>query len=248
MHVSGKTTVDETLVDQQFGVESTALKLKRVVEMYQWQEQSKSETRKKIGGGTETVTTYDYEMGWSEELIDSNDFKVPEGHQNPSTMPYRTTVWTADQVNLGSFVLSPSLVARIDNYQDLPVDSDDASRATIAIPFAVDAGRFYIGTSPANPRISDMKVSFAVVLPSDVSIVARQTQATFEPFVTRAGGSIELLHTGIVSAENMFQSAHSSNATTSWILRALGVFLMFLGLKMLLGPLVVLADVLPDRR
>ena len=245
VHVSGMTEVDGSLVDPLFGVTSTALKLKRVVEMYQWQERSTSETRKKLGGGTETVTTYDYDKVWSERLIDSNTFKVTEDHQNPSTMAYQTTEWTADQVNLGSFTLSPSLVARIDSYTGLGLEPDAASKTTIPVPIAVDAGRFYIGNTPSSPRISDMKVSFSVVLPTEVSIVARQTQNTFEPFLTRAGGSIELLQTGIASAESMFQSAHASNNMTTWILRALGLFLMFLGLKMLLAPLVVLADVLP---
>ena len=56
VHMTGMATTEENLVDTSFGVSSQAIKLKRYVEMYQWQEESKSKEKKKLGGGTETVT------------------------------------------------------------------------------------------------------------------------------------------------------------------------------------------------
>lgn len=68
VHVSGTATTKETLRDGEFMVSAQGLRLRRVVQMYQWQERSRSETKKKLGGGTETVTTYTYSKIWSPKL------------------------------------------------------------------------------------------------------------------------------------------------------------------------------------
>ena len=58
VHVTGKATTEEILEDSVFNVSIRAIKLKRVVQMYQWKEVVTSKTKKKLGGGTETVKTY----------------------------------------------------------------------------------------------------------------------------------------------------------------------------------------------
>ena len=55
IHLTGKAVTEGTLVDQTFDVSTKAIKLMRVVEMYQWQQESQSEEKKKLGGGTETL-------------------------------------------------------------------------------------------------------------------------------------------------------------------------------------------------
>ena len=45
VHLSGRATTDEVLTDIEFGVEvASVIKLRRVVEMYQWEESANSET------------------------------------------------------------------------------------------------------------------------------------------------------------------------------------------------------------
>ena len=51
VHVSGQAITDEIISDTEFEVAVTAIKLKRKVEMYQWNEKKKRKTRKKLGGG-----------------------------------------------------------------------------------------------------------------------------------------------------------------------------------------------------
>jgi len=51
------------------------------VEMSQWQEQTRSETRNKLCGGAEAVTTYNYRRVWQEGRNDSNRFLQPKGRQ-----------------------------------------------------------------------------------------------------------------------------------------------------------------------
>ena len=83
VHIAGKADTESILEDFTFGISSNALKLRRIVEMYQWKEASERTKKKKIGGGTETTTTYTYHKVWSEHLIDSRKFKKTAEHQNP---------------------------------------------------------------------------------------------------------------------------------------------------------------------
>ena len=88
VHVTGTATTAETLKDPLFGIAQPALALERKVEMYQWQEKEEHTQRKKLGGATETVTTYTYSRGWSNEPVDPSSFQERSGHENPA-FPFR---------------------------------------------------------------------------------------------------------------------------------------------------------------
>lgn len=126
VHLIGTATSAEMLSDPDFGVSVNAISLLRNVEMYQWSENASSETKKKVGGGTETVTTYTYEKAWAPFLIDSSDFKE-SGHKNPAAMPYQSADWYAKNVTLGPFTLSESLIERIGPVEDYPLDALSSS-------------------------------------------------------------------------------------------------------------------------
>ena len=243
IHTSGLATTDEILTDTDFAISENALRLRRDVEMYQWQESSSSETRNKLGGGTETVTTYSYAKAWSSEAINSGSFKQPDDHQNPGFMRYGGEEKVTDRATLGAFHLPQSEVGRIGGWQDLVVALAEAA----ALPDGTEVwnGGYYLGIDPAEPQIGDLTVRFSVVRPTEISIVAKQVSNSIEPYRTSNGGSINLQQPGAHDAESMFQVAVQSNKNLTWILRALGFFIMFLGLKMILAPLAVLADVVP---
>ena len=256
VHTSGRAEVSGTLTDPLFGVSSPAIKLRRTVEMYQWDEDEDKETRKKTGGGTETVTTYSYRKRWSESLIDSDRFKRSGGHENPKTMPFDSELFTASEVKLGGFVLSSGLIADISSWESLRLDTVPAGVAATTTPstsmaeqsstgfVAVDGG-LYQGSNPGQPQIGDVRVQFSVVMPTDVSVVAQQTGHTFRPYQTKAGRALEMLDLGIVPADAMFEAAQKRNTTLTWVMRLVGFLVMFLGITLVFRPLVVVADVLP---
>jgi hypothetical protein len=245
VHLTGRAVSDETLRDPDFGVASQAIKLRRVAEMYQWKEESRSEEKKKLGGGTETTTTYSYNKTWSTDLINSGGFKVPEGHQNPGQMAYPSREAVASRVTIGAFTLSGSLVSQMRGYTPLPLGTDFALPPALAGKGKASGDTVYLGRDPGSPQIGDIRVSFQEVKPTEISLVARQVNDTFEPYQARAGGTIELLETGTQSAEAMFQQAQKSNTVLTWALRGGGFVLMLIGLQLILGPLSVLADVVP---
>lgn len=245
IHVTGKADSEASLKDPVFGVSANALKLKRSVEMYQWHEKSQSKTEKELGGGTKTVTTYTYNQEWSDKLIHSSDFKHPNGHQNPRSLPYESTQMVADKVTLGAFTLSPSLVGMINNYEPLPVSDDTPLPANLVNKAKLHDGGFYFGNDPVKPQVGNVRIKFFVAKPTEVSIVAKQIETTFEPYFAKTGGSIELLQTGSVSAQGMIQKAQEDNILLTWILRLAGFVLLLIGINLILRPLSVFADVLP---
>ena len=193
------------------------------------------------------MTTYTYRKTWSPNVIDSSSFKRPDGHENPSAMPAASQNWTATKVTLGAFTLSEDQVGMLEKSEPLKVDANAAAALSPAMkPRAkLDQGGYYMGKDPASPAVGDAKITFQVVRPATVSIVARQVGSTFEAYPAQAGDSILLLTYGTVSADSMFKAAEKANVILTWVLRGLGFFMMFLGLNMVLRPFAVVADVLP---
>jgi len=247
VHMTGEATTTETLSDLEFGVSVPAIKLERRAEMYQWKEEKKSQTRSKLGGGSETVTTYSYSQAWSPQLIQSSSFKERTGHENPHDMPIKTQTRTAKKVTLGAFTLSEAQVDLLNKVEDFSLDEKAAAASPPAAKtgFNFRDGGYYKGADPSAPAIGDVRVTFQVVQPATVSIVARQISDTFEPYQAKAGGSILLVTYGTVSADSMFKTEEESNTTLAWATRLVGFFMMAFGIFLVFRPFEVVADVLP---
>lgn len=111
IHLSAPLRVSAPLADAEFGVTAPgALRLVRTAEMYQWREETRSETRDRLGGGQETVTTYSYSLAWSAQPIDSSRFRQPQGRGNPP-MRYRGLEVVAQDARLGPFALRQEQLA-----------------------------------------------------------------------------------------------------------------------------------------
>ena len=250
VHLSDQVTSgDEVLNDPLFGVAATGIRLTRKVEMYQWQEEKSSETRKKLGGGTETATTYSYKQVWSDKLISSANFN-PEHraeHQNPTTRLAEPLTLVGGNVRLGAFKLPSGVIAKMQGDAALAATDEDLAKAApdLRAKLTLAAGTFYAGPNPANPALGDQRISFQVLAPAVWSVIARQNADTLEPYQPKSGPAIERVESGTVSADLMFKHAASENAMLTWGLRLLGFVLMALGLGLIVSPLSVLADVLP---
>lgn len=239
VHMTGLATTAETLTDPAFDVSANALKLTRSVEMYQWQESSRSETKTKLGGGQETVTTYTYDKAWSDEAIDSSGFQEPDGHQNTGEMPYDSDSWAADRATLGAFVLPADLVAKLGDGDAIPVP-DSAARDGRRI----QADRLYIGKDPDAPAVGDVRIRFTALEPQTVSVIAAQSDDTLAPY-TKAGKPIAMASVGTHAAEAMFAEAKAANTMILWFVRLAGYLLMAIGFVLVFNPLGVVGSVIP---
>lgn len=247
VHVSGAVLVHEQLRDPVFALSAEALRLVRVVEMYQWTETEKSETTKNAGGSETKTTTYTYEKKWSERLVDSSAFKQKGDHTNPTTLPYDGKDMAATDAKLGAFAFPDEAIRRLAKFDDVAVD--EAARAKLAPELMsrtqVHEGKLFVGKTPKEPSVGDVRVGFRVIRPQIVSIIAQQSGGAFRVFPTKAGDGIMRVEAGAVDAPKMFAEARSENVTLTWILRGVGFLLMALGMSLVFRPIAAVADFIP---
>ncbi len=247
VHLSGHAAPAGTLTDPVFGVTEPAIRLRREAKTYQWVEEKKSETRKKLGGGEETVTTYSYSKDWRDSKIDSADFKEPSGHENPGSLAVESSSWQASDVRVGAFQLSDGLIGGIRGAVDVPASQETIKAITgnLKDRTRLHGNELYIGRDPASPAVGDVRIAFTKVPPGDVSVIGKQTAGRLGPYQTMAGDALEMIQTGIAPADAMFASAEQANTLLTWALRLGGFLLMAFGIALLLRPIRVLADVVP---
>ena len=109
----------------------------------------------------------------------------------------------------------------------------------------VQGSAVYLGANPGNPTIGDVRITFTETPPANVSIIAQVTGNTFEPFTASNGYKFSRLEDGNHSSAAMFEDARRENSIMVWVLRAVGVILVMLGLGLVFKPLSVIADVIP---
>ena len=247
IYVNGKAQTTATLSDSTFAVSQPGIHLNRVVEMYQWKEKESTKTEEKLGGTKETTKTYDYTKGWSSSSQNSNNFKVQEGHINPR-MIYSGESYTAPNVSLGAFELGGSLKERISGAQKLTLNDSQLANlpSELKSKTKLSNGAFYIGENPASPKVGDYRIRYTYV-PSEVtvSVLAKQQGSSFTAYQTSNGKSMMFLRTGTVGPDEIVGQEQASNTTLTWILRGVGMLLMFFGLMAIVAPLRVMSSVIP---
>lgn len=259
VHTSGKLATPDILTDTVFGLKVNAIRFTRKVEMYQWRETSRTREEKQLGGSVKKITVYEYQKSWSTQLIDSSKFKEA-GHTNPAAFTIPGTRSLAKNVTLGAFTLNEDFIAAVGGEKDYELPKEFKLPAALkgvvagnmiyipaAVPVstAVDTTVAAAERNPVSaPEVGDVRISFKVIYPHDLSVVAKQTGKSFTAFPIE-GDTIRLIANSIQSAEQMFQTAHSANNTMTWILRIVGFAMMYIGVSMVLKPLSVLGDVVP---
>lgn len=245
IHVQGELETETPLVDREFGIEARAARLVRTVEMYQWKEESRTETRQLAGGGEERVTTYTYRRVWSDTRIASERFRRPAGHANPP-MRFRRAEVVAEDARLGAFRPGPTAAGRLPADDLRPVTEEEAARLRGATgpAHAVD-GILYLGADPGSPRIGDLRITYHVAPTGPASFIGRQVGADLQEYQTTAGDRLLLARAGLVSAEAMFARAHEENVFLTWIIRVLGTIFMWVGFLLILRPVAVVGDLVP---
>ena len=260
VHMNGFATTDEILSDSYFGIKTNAIKLKVDVEYYQYVENKHEERRDKVGGGEEVITTYTYEKRWVPSLVNSSSFADPDYKNANNRQPILTLEdqqYVAEKVTFGAYTLSSSLKNQISNDAAFDIEPDqtridqinaEAKKLymdTTSDYVHVQNNVIYLGRSTSAPEIGDSRITYTRTMPCDASIIAKVNGDTFEAFTHTNGYSLETLSEGTHSMDEMFASEHSSNKTTAWILRVLGILLLYWGFKNIFGILDTLAKVLP---
>jgi len=253
VHASGLADTRDILHDPVFKITTRAIALERSVEFCQLTEQSKSETREKPDGGKETVTTYTYSKRWVSEPGDSTRFKN-DYNVRGVLLPLENYEARAVNVSLGAYRLPPFLISSIRGFKPLTIELSEIRKnilnweiqwkILLAEPGAHrDAfgeyvhtlgNSIYIGASPAAPRIGDVRVTFRVIEPTPVSIIAKVDGDTLKPFYRDNISS--RLSMGVQSLEDMLPVPGDGKPfeTWTWAMRIGGTLLVILGFNALL--------------
>lgn len=247
IYLSGLATTNDILRDPFLQISRNAIKLHRQVEIYQWQENIKTETKKQVGGIKQVTKTYKYKPTWAAKLIDSSEFNESAQHKNPSKIPIHSATDYAKNVKVGDFVIPSDLIKKIDDPTIINLNdfSSNALQSKIDKTVKHFKGEFYIGLDPRLPQIGDLKIQEYEVLPQTVSIIAQQNYDTLEPYQTQSSKIIYLLEMGVHSPQEMIANAEAENQLNTWLLRLLSLCMMIIGLAFLMQLFNIIADFIP---
>lgn len=245
VHTSARAEAKDAVADPVFGLQLPGtVKLRRNVEMFQWTEHKSTKKRTKMGGGEETVTEYTYRTEWDAKMHRSSEFQKPAGHTNPEPL-YNSENFSAKQVSLGAYRLPDFLIAAWNDYKPLSPPAKETLPEALQSRAQLRDNWLYLSANSDEPKLGDLRVKFESIPAGDASVLVRQIKDTFEPYTTKTETKIARITSGVQSKESMFAAAQSENTMMTWLLRGLGLLLMFLGLVCIFQPLKVVADVLP---
>ncbi len=143
VHATADLVTQDYLQDTAFGINENAIRLERTVEIYQWVESSTERTEKKLGGSTQTITTYSYSAKWVNGPVNSNEFKDEKAriqYVNVGGLPFRNETQYATNVTFGAFRFNEDLIKRISGAEDYKFAAD----AKLPLPVARIEGKYVI--------------------------------------------------------------------------------------------------------
>lgn len=203
----------ESLKDETFEINVKSSKLKRIVEIYEWEENCNE-------------NNCSYEKNWKEELINSDNFKQKE-YINPKTKPYESIEIIAQNVKVGAFTLNEDLIKKLPynkqatNYK--LTDEYNKEEYKIINEYITDAEDI------ENPEIGNIRISFKYNVSSTVSILAVQTNDTFKEYTAKNKNKIYTIKEGRIKGEQILEDLANENNTLKWIIRLIGTIIIILG-------------------
>jgi hypothetical protein len=239
VHVTGMMKPTTAARDPVFGATGDGLlRLSRTVEMYQWKQETSSQSQQSVGGSKTTETTYTYRKAWSDQPIESGQFRYPNNHQNPM-MQVRSATFDGGGVTLGAYKVDAVVLNRIANFTSLPPPTAPPSG------YEASGDGLYRGQDPNQPAIGDVRVSFKGIPSQTISVAAALAGGGLTAWRDTNGYTIALAEPGVVPAQTLFHEQQASESTLTWILRGVGFVLMLIGFICISRPLAMLAAVLP---
>jgi hypothetical protein len=216
----------------------------RTVEMYSWQEESESKSKTNTGGSETTDTTYTYVKDWVEGPQRSSGFKYPEGHENPQKTleSFLNKVQNATigvyQVDMSSVMLPVFTKVQL-NQQNITLTKDVILANDSYIFISQDKESTF-----ANPKIGDLRVSYSVLYPGKtVTIFGKLNGDNISPYFDEDNNQLYHIFSG--TRDEAISTLHSEYTLMLWILRLVGLLMMWIGLSLLFDPISVLLSFLP---
>ena len=215
VRLEGMATAEGFVEDPETGVRAPGLLLSRVVEMWQWLEKT-------------TDDGVVNEQGWSDTLVDSSAFADPEGHQNPET-PRLPPLMMTNTVKVGEFVVPDKLVRSIQKRRPFEV-TPAATAGPATLGATVHDGALVLASDPQAPQVGDLRVTYEVVEPLEVSLLGIQTGNTLSHVSDGSGPAYLVLK---IEGQPLFPNLDSISPAQIWLYRGLALAGLGLGLGLM---------------
>ena len=103
----------------------------------------------------------------------------------------------------------------------------------------------YFGRVPGSPEVGDVRVTFEIVVPAKVTVMAVVDGDSFKPYKAKNGKRFQTLVMGKKSGDEIIDAEKEANNMILWALRILGIMLVIAGLKGIFGFLETILKVVP---
>ncbi len=228
-----------TLGDPDFLKPGNYVQLRRESEMYAWVEKVTKKEEKKVGGGTKETKTYTYDKQWTSRPEKSDDFRYPEGHDNPPLTVHGQS-WSAPKATVGAYGFVP------DDIQ-LPSSRPISLTSEIVLPgkHKKNGDYLFLGRGTLEqPVLGDVRVSFKGIEGGrKVTAYGKQEGLTLIAYMHEGKDKLYRVVDG--THEEAIAALHGEHTTMTWILRLVGFLMMWFGLALVLGPIQAVLDILP---
>jgi hypothetical protein len=236
--LSGQLSTSDLVGDTVYLKPGNYVQLSRRVEMFAWQEKSKSETKDAMGGGSETKTTYTYVKDWTANPRATSDFKLPAGHTNPP-LSVQSLTFTAVSARIGVYTLDPQTM-------ELPKPADLRLSEALVLPGNKLAGNYlYVGSGSLQaPQVGDVRIAYGVIENKlNVTAFGKLENDHLAPFIHQ--GKDRLYRAVRGTRDEAIAQLAAEHKALVWTVRLVGFLLMWGGLFLCFGPLNAILKVLP---
>lgn len=241
--VRGALHIQDSLKDEHYGISMPSVKMRKIVQVYQWQESEDSVSTNRDSGDHDAHVekSYSYATDWVDHHIDSSNFANTLGHHNPhlDSWPANSSLVTNSRVKIGGFLLGSELKQKFTDFKPFTSDFKPANA-----DFKIYAGLYYHSNNLWSPEVGDYRVQFSYAgrHGEEFTVVGRQSGREIRAYQTQAGEELLLLRAGQRGVEEVFSSEQDTNRTATWIYRLAGWLVTFLGLSCLSSLLEMLLD------
>ena len=103
----------------------------------------------------------------------------------------------------------------------------------------------YFGRVPGSPEVGDVRVTFEIVVPAKVTVMAVVDGDTFKPYKAKNGKRFQTLVMGKKAGDEIIDAEKEANNMWLWFFRIIGVVMVISGLKGIFDFVVTILKVVP---
>lgn len=230
---NGPIIYNGEVIDTIFNVRVDSPLLKRVVEAYQWEEESSTDE--------DGYTTYTYNKVWKDYIIDSSEFHEG-GHDNAFSLPYNNETYVADEVYVGAFKLTKEQASDLSTKG---VVKEFDSEKVLEKDYTIHEQYLTTSIDLANPKIGDIRISFEYHDAKELSVLAVQRGDGFEDYESSVEKTVSKMVDGKYNGEQLVTIIEKENKILKWVLRIAGIIASVIGVATILKPISAASSYIP---